>query len=78
MRLVSYWKRAWKLHSVKIFAAIVLLPVAWESIPDDIKAELPTGWVKWIAALLAIIGVYARLIPQPSIKKENDNDTTQP
>lgn len=76
MRLIPYWKRAWKLHSVKIFAAIALLPVAWESIPESIKNDLPTGWVKWIAAVLALIGLYFRLIPQPSVTKDTPDDTT--
>ncbi|XAG95374.1 hypothetical protein MIF8_83 [Erwinia phage MIF8] len=78
MRLVTYWRNAWKLHSVKIFAAIVMLPVAWEALPQALKDDIPPNWVKWIAAVLALIGVYARLIQQPSVKKDTDDDSTQP
>ena len=78
MRLVSYWRRAWKLYSVKIFAAIALLPVAWEALPQSIKDDLPPNWIKWIVSVLALIGVYTRLIQQPSVKKDTDDDSTQP
>lgn len=76
MKLIYNWKQAWKMHSVKIFAIIILLPVAWEAIPDYVKADLPTGWVKWIASGLAVLGVYSRLLPQPSVRKEDSNDST--
>lgn len=57
----------WKLWSVRIFAAVGLLPVIWQQIPDDIKASLPPSLIYWTTSALAVAGIVARVIQQSKL-----------
>jgi len=62
LRLITDWRRAYKLASVQITAAFAFLfglgPTlvnSWSFIPDDLKNALPQGMSRWIA--LAALGL---------------------
>lgn len=74
MKLIKNWREAWKMHTVQIFAMLIAAPLVWDTLPMDWKASIPPEWLKWITLVCGIIGIYARVRPQPSIKKEDIND----
>ena len=55
LRLIEGWQQAYKFLSVQIAALLVLLDVAYTSLPA-IQAYFPEGWVKWFA-LAIIVGM---------------------
>lgn len=69
MKLIPQWRRAWRMASVQMAAAIV----AWAALPPDMQAAavaavgIPAERVPGILALLLIV---ARLIDQPKARGE--------
>lgn len=63
--LIEDWKRAWRLGSIWLAAALGLLDAASEYLPM-VKTYLPEGWVKWIAIAIIV----ARLLKQRKWKGE--------
>lgn len=57
-------KEAAKLYSVQIFAALAVIPLAWEQLPPDVKSWIPEAWQPYIIAAVAVGGIVARLVPQ--------------
>lgn len=64
MRLIDDWRQAWRWFSVQAGAVVVLLPVAWEALPDETKALIPDAWLPWIVSAVGVAVVIGRLIPQ--------------
>lgn len=63
-RLIREWRRAWRMHSVQILAAIAMLPLIWDELPAETKALIPEGWQAYVVSALAVIGVIGRLRDQ--------------
>lgn len=57
--LIEDWKRAWRLSTIWLAAALGLLDAAAEYLPM-VKTYLPEGWVKYIAAAI----ILARVLKQ--------------
>jgi hypothetical protein len=64
MKLVNNWRDALKWHSTQVFALLALLPLLWEEVPYEVKALVPDEYNKWIIAVLAVIGMIARMRKQ--------------
>lgn len=64
MKLVSDWKDCWRWWSVRFYAALAVVPVVWSSMPDDVKAYIPTEWQPWIVVAMATAGFAGRLVDQ--------------
>lgn len=63
-RLIPQWRRAWRMHSMQIMAALAALPLIWAELPPEVKALIPEGWQVYIVAALALIGMIGRLRDQ--------------
>lgn len=64
MKLVDKWSDCWKWFSVHAFALIAALPVAWMSLPDEVKGYIPEQWLPYITAAIAVCGIILRLVKQ--------------
>ncbi|WP_045769536.1 hypothetical protein [Xanthomonas albilineans] len=71
MRLIDDWHRAYRLASVQVFAAIALLPDAYNGIAAlGWLDELP-GPAKWTIRAAGAIGVIARLVRQRNTESKS-------
>lgn len=66
MRLVKNAKKAWKWWSVQALAISGALPVVWVTLPPDLKAGVPDGVIPYIAAGVALAGIFGRVVDQGS------------
>lgn len=76
MKLVPYWRSAWRLMSVWIGATATFVTVtlagfpaaalqAWAWLPQEIKAYIPPERMPLIGAVLMGLAVLSRLVHQP-------------
>lgn len=65
MKLVSDWKRFWRWHSTWIAALLATLPYAWTTMPPDLKAHVPDGWLPYLTGAVFVAFVVGRLRKQP-------------
>ncbi len=64
LKLIENWKSAYRWISVWALATLSALPIVWANLPDDLKAEVPQGWAKWIMMLVAFGGLAGRFVDQ--------------
>lgn len=64
MKLVEDWKNAWRWFSVQALAAILVIPVVWASLPNDVKGFLPSSWEPWVLTTIAACGILGRIVDQ--------------
>lgn len=64
MKLISGWRRSWRLFSVQALAALALIPLLWEQCPPEVQAVIPEGWRPWVIFLVALGGIAGRLVDQ--------------
>jgi len=64
MKIVQDAKRAWKWFSVQAMVLATALLGAWEIMPDDLKAGIPSKYVTGAAMALLVLGVAGRLVKQ--------------
>ena len=74
MKLIPNWRKAWRMFSVQAQALAVAVIGAWQVIPDDIRAVVPSWASGGLLALLLALGIAGRLIDQPSVKGPNDSN----
>lgn len=65
MKLVADWKRAWRWHSVWIAGLLASLPVAWASMPPDLKEHVPDAWLPYVSGVMFLAFLVGRLRAQP-------------
>jgi hypothetical protein len=76
MELINGWRQAWRLWSVRLSALGALLTgwallapdamlQAWQALPNDLRAMVPTKIADAIPTILFVATIVARLIPQP-------------
>jgi len=65
MKLIPDAKRAWRWFSVQAMALSGIIPAAWLSVPEEMRAAVPTEWLAACAVALAVLGVIGRLVDQP-------------
>lgn len=44
-KLVESWRDSWTKWSQKVNVIIASLPLAWVTMPEDWRSEVPRGWV---------------------------------
>ena len=67
MKLITEWRRAYRMFSVQLMAVAAVLQVAWTEHPEIIRAVVPDAWVPYITAGLLVLGIAGRLIKQRKV-----------
>lgn len=62
--LVKDAKKAWRWWSVQAMALAGAVQGAWVFIPEDLKSRAPDDLVSGITAVLMVLGIIGRLMPQ--------------
>lgn len=90
MKLISDWKAAWKLWSVRLNAiglALVSWPMIdpnsalalWHAMPREVRDMLPQQTGQIIAIALFAAAAVARVVRQPKLEKTNvGSETAKP
>jgi hypothetical protein len=64
--LVRDAKKAWRWWSVQAMALAGAIQGAWLFVPDDLKARVPDDLASTVTAVLMVLGIVGRLVPQGS------------
>lgn len=64
IRLIDDAHRAWRWFSVQAMLLAAAVQAAWEAIPADMKAAIPSSLVTGVTLALLLLGVGGRLIRQ--------------
>ncbi|MDS1142381.1 hypothetical protein RE432_18260 [Pusillimonas sp. SM2304] len=79
MRFVDDWKdwpkwvSTWcEAAAVAFFSALLIAPdiviQVWSVMPADIRAAIPSDWLKWGGVVLIVAGSVAKIVDQPKLK----------
>jgi hypothetical protein len=63
-KLIENWRSAWRWFSVQALFVLAALPIVWTSLPEDLKDDIPQGWLKWVMMALAVGGLAGRFVDQ--------------
>lgn len=85
MKLVPEWRSWWRMSSTwfqaaaaAFFSYLTAVPDAaiqlWSILPVDIRESFPPGYVKWFGVSLIALGIFARLVHQPTLDKRKRSD----
>lgn len=67
------WRDAWRWFSVQAMVIAAALVLAWQAVPDDLRAAAPSWLTTAVLVLILALGVLGRVIqqtPPPSTKSE--------
>lgn len=67
MKLVDDWKSAYKWFSVNCMAVAAAIQGAWVYIPEDLRQNVPHGFVTGITIGLLALGIIGRLVQQTKV-----------
>jgi len=67
MKLVPNARRAWRWFSVQAFVIAGAIQAAWVSIPPDMQATIPEGWVSYATMAVVALGAIGRLVDQGGV-----------
>ena len=67
MKLISNWRKAWRMFSVQVPAVNIAFLSTWAALPDKFQDAIPLPWAIGIAVVLMVLGVAGRLIDQPKV-----------
>lgn len=66
-KLTTSLRSLFKFHSTKVILALGALPTIWFELPPDLKASIPSAWMRTLVIVIAIVGVVARAKTQESL-----------
>lgn len=69
--LVPEWRKGYKFISVQAAAINAAFLVAWASMPDDLKTQLPSWLLPFIAGVVLAIGTVGAFINQKKLKGDD-------
>lgn len=64
LKLVPYWKTAWRWLSMQAMTFNVAFLATWAILPDDLKSALPSWLVPFVAVAVLLIGIAGRMVHQ--------------
>ena len=67
MKLITNWRKAYKMLSVQAMALATAIQGTWAVLPDDMKTTIPPQAVQWITMGLLVFGIVGRLVAQPKV-----------
>lgn len=62
LQLIEDWNHAWKWASVRCMSAALTIQVAYEAMPETLRANLPHGMVTHASIALLVLGIIGRLV----------------
>lgn len=62
LQLIEDWNHAWKWASVRCMSAALTIQVAYEAMPETLRANLPHGMVTHASITLLVLGIIGRLV----------------
>lgn len=68
MKLITNWRKAYKMLSVQAMALATAIQGTWAVLPDDMKTTIPPQAVQWITMGLLVFGIVGRLVAQPKVQ----------
>lgn len=77
MKLISNWKKAWRMLSVQFMFIASALQGAWIALPSNLVSKVPEGLVHVITLGLLVLGIAGRLIVQPKLNPKDFEPTSQ-
>jgi len=72
MKLVDDWKDCLRWFSVNCMLIAATIQGVWASLPEDMRASIPTGIVSGLTIFVLVLGVAGRLVKQERSKKKRD------
>ena len=67
MKLITNWRKAYRMLSIQAMAFATAIQGAWMFIPEDMKATIPPTVVQWVTMGLLAFGIVGRLVDQPKV-----------
>jgi hypothetical protein len=70
MRLVSYWRRAWKRNSVRahyLGFAVSFIGGVWAALPGAFVDRLPTWLIFLVPCAVSLYGLYGSYVAQSNL-----------
>lgn len=74
MKLISNWRKCWRMFSMWAYAAAGALQGAWLMLAPEQKASVPEQWVFYITIAIMVLGAVGRLVYQPKTHDERGSD----
>lgn len=68
--LVPQWRKGWRFISVQASAVNAAVLVAWASMPDDLKSQLPSWLLPALAGFVLFIGAAGAFVNQKKLNGE--------
>lgn len=65
MRLISNWRRCWRMFSMWAYAAAGALQGTWVMLAPEQKKTIPDEWVFYLTIAIMVLGAFGRLVYQP-------------
>jgi len=62
--LIDNWKSCLKMYSVQMMTLALTVQGVWASMPDDMRASVPSGIISAITIGCLVLGVIGRLVQQ--------------
>lgn len=71
------WVSTWfELAAASFFSYLAFAPDAvlqiWAVLPADVRAAIPSDWLKWGGVALIVAGSLAKIVDQPKLRRRDD------
>jgi len=64
MKLVDGWQFSWKWFSQQAHLLQIGLLAVWESIPTDLRANIPPQYLLYVTGAIGFLGLIGRIVDQ--------------
>lgn len=78
MKLITNWRRCWRLRSVQAAALLSLFSVLQAEVLPLIEFAVPARYWPWVSAVVGVAIVVLRIIQQPGALVPSDTERASP
>lgn len=64
MKMVDDARDAWRWISMRLYFLQGAAASSWLMVPEDMRAAVPSDWLAIAAVIMAVAGVFGRLVKQ--------------
>jgi len=65
MKLISNWRKCWRMFSMWAYVAAGSLQGTWVMLAPEQKKTIPDEWVFYLTIAIMVLGAIGRLVYQP-------------